>query len=63
MHNYGGADADSAQVRNRIRDHVLPRHGSGTPAHGTKFADGLGEDELLVRYLARQWAGVKSETS
>lgn len=40
-----------------IATHVLPRHGAGTPATGTKFADDLGDDDLFSGLVERLGPG------
>jgi Pretoxin HINT domain len=47
VHNCGPDELNYNQVGNRIATHVDPLHGYGTPAEGTKFAGGVGEDDML----------------
>jgi hypothetical protein len=53
VHNCGGMDVNFRQVQGRIAEHVVPLHGAGTPAAGTKFADDIGEGELFNGLLER----------
>jgi hypothetical protein len=53
VHNCSGVDLNFGQVQERIATHVVPRHGAGTPATGTKFADDLTEDDLFSGLVER----------
>jgi len=53
VHNCGGEDVAFGQVQERIATHVMPLHGAGTPAAGTKFASDLDEAGLFSGLLER----------
>jgi hypothetical protein len=53
VHNCGGEDVAFNQVQDRIATHVMPLHGAGTPATGTKFAEDLDEEALFNGLLER----------
>ncbi|WP_067830936.1 polymorphic toxin-type HINT domain-containing protein [Actinomadura kijaniata] len=50
-HNCEGFDLDFNQVRDRISTHVMPLHGSGGSASGTKFASDIDENDIFERLL------------
>jgi hypothetical protein len=47
VHNCGPQDLNYNQIRQRIASHAMLLHGFGMPSVGAKFAEHLGEDELL----------------
>lgn len=53
VHNCGGLDLNFNDVQYRIASHAYARHGVGTEATGSKFADDLGPDELFAGLVDR----------
>jgi Pretoxin HINT domain len=51
VHNCGPEDLNYNQIRERITTHTNVLHGFGTPAEGTKLAEGIGEDEMFQGLL------------